>query len=419
MATPLEAASRWDGLRYGAWGFPMAFVALPLYVQLPAYYAQVFGVSLSAMGALLLAARALDAVIDPWLGGWVDRWLHRPRRRLGPAMGLAALLMCLGFAALFLPPAQWQSETAWLAWCGAALVPTYLAYSLASIGHQGWGAGLGGGADQQARVVAWREGFGLAGVVVASVLPVWLGWPATAGVLLGSLVLAWWLLMNAPTPRSHGGPATLATPVQPWRHRRFMQLLGVFALNGIASAVPATLVLFFVADQLEAAAWSPLFLASYFLGAALALPVWVRLVQHWGLVHSWGLGMGLAVLSFVTALTLGAGDHLPFLAVCVASGAALGADLALPSALLAMTLRGHPATGTFFGWWNCVSKLNLALAAGLALPLLQWGGYAPGVRTPEALQTLSGAYCLLPCALKLAALAALFHFALNAETKGS
>ena len=61
------------------------------------------------------------------------------------------------------------------------------------------------------------------------------------------------------------------------------------------------------------------------------------------------------------------------------------------------------AQGAYFGWWNFASKLNLALAAGCALPLLAWLGYEPGARDASALQALTIAYCLIPCALKLLA----------------
>ena len=44
-----------QGLRYGALGFPLAFVALPLYVVLPNHYAVEFGVPLGVLGALLLS----------------------------------------------------------------------------------------------------------------------------------------------------------------------------------------------------------------------------------------------------------------------------------------------------------------------------------------------------------------------------
>ena len=59
--------------------------------------------------------------------------------------------------------------------------------------------------------------------------------------------------------------------------------------------------------------------------------------------------------------------------------------------------------GAYFGWWNFATKLNLALAAGLALPLLAAFGYAPGGRDTAALHALTLAYCLLPCLLKVGA----------------
>jgi len=91
---------------------------------------------------------------------------------------------------------------------------------------------------------------------------------------------------------------------------------------------------------------------------------------------------------------------------------ALGADLALPGALLAGLVADAGARGrgegAYFGWWNFATKLNLALAAGLALPLLELAGYSPGSRSGPALDALVIAYCLLPCALKLAAAATLY-----------
>jgi Na+/melibiose symporter-like transporter len=69
---------------------------------------------------------------------------------------------------------------------------------------------------------------------------------------------------------------------------------------------------------------------------------------------------------------------------------------------------GTRAEGAYFGWWNFATKLNLALAAGVALPVLQAFGYAPGGRDEAALDALTIAYCLLPCALKLIAVALLY-----------
>ena len=187
----------------------------------------------------------------------------------------------------------------------------------------------------------------------------------------------------------------------------------MFVVNGIASAIPATLILFFVQDRLQApVAIEPLFLGSYFVCAAAAIPAWLALVRRIGLARTWGIGMLLSIAVFVFASQLGTGDVAGFVWVCALSGMALGTDLALPSALRAGTIaasgdRGR-SEGAYFGWWNFATKLNLALAAGVALPVLGWLGYTPGTRDEAALQTLTWAYCLLPCLLKVVAAGLLY-----------
>ena len=415
-----------QGLGYGGLGLPLAFVALPLYVVLPNHYAATFGVPLATLGTLLLAARLLDAVADPWIGHLVDRWFATGLRRIAMAAVIAALVLALGFRGLFFPTVSGSSALLW--WCGSVLAITYLAYSVLSVIHQAWGARLGGDEAQRARIVSWREALALVGVLVASVLPSVAGLGASTASFAALLGLALIAAAWAPRPVGHqargpvpGAQAGLAeqTPAgpgvsgpSPWRSAGFRRLLAVFLVNGIASAVPATLVLFFIRDRLQAAAYEPLFLASYFAAGALSMPLWVRLVQRLGLAQAWLAGMVLAVAAFAWAALLGAGDVAAFTAVCVASGVALGADLALPGALLAGVIQraGHAGQleGRYFGWWNFATKLNLALAAGIALPLLAAFGYQPGGRDAQALQALTIAYCLLPCALKLAA-AALLH----------
>jgi Na+/melibiose symporter-like transporter len=171
--------------------------------------------------------------------------------------------------------------------------------------------------------------------------------------------------------------------------------------------LPATLLVFFVRDLLQAASWQALFLGTYFVAAAVALPAWMAAVRRLGLVTTWLLGMGLSVAAFCVVPWLGAGDIGPFWAVCLLSGAALGADLVVPGALLAglVSRAGMQGAGEsrFFAWWAFANKLNLALAAGLALPLLAWLGYQEGTNSPQGLRALALAYGAMPCLLKLIA----------------
>jgi glycoside/pentoside/hexuronide:cation symporter, GPH family len=403
----MKAAQGW---RYGLLGLPLAFAALPLYVQLPAYYAREFGMPLASLGILLLVARLADGFVDPWIGRWTDaRFARSPLAVLG-AGAVAALLLALGMAALFLPPVRGEAEL--LAWAGLSLGVTYLAYSVLTVMHQSWGAMLGGDEAQRARITGWREALGLAGVLLASVAPTLIGWRATLALLAVALATGWLAWSRSPQPAVRA-QFKAGSWRMPFQHRGFRKLLAVYMLNGIATAVPATLLLFFVRDLLQSSeAAEPIYLGTYFLLAACSIPLWLTLVRRVGLARSWLAGMGLSVAAFVWAAALGPGDTAAFIAICALCGIALGADLALPGALLAGLIesvgeRGR-GEGIFFGWWNAATKLNLALAAGMALPLLSFAGYAPGLRAPEALQALTLAYCILPCILKSAAAALLY-----------
>ena len=92
----------------------------------------------------------------------------------------------------------------------------------------------------------------------------------------------------------------------------------------VASAIPATLVLFFLQDRIEVPqAWQPAFLGGYFLAAVAALPAWLAIVRRQGLARTWLAGMLLAIAAFAGAALLEAGDGAWFLLVCIASGVAL------------------------------------------------------------------------------------------------
>jgi glycoside/pentoside/hexuronide:cation symporter, GPH family len=398
------------GIRYGSLGLPLAFVALPLYVILPKHYADAFGVPLAALGAVLLGARLLDAFADPLIGRWSDAWLGNGARRAWIVAAAAAVVLAIGFHGLFFPMVEGTS--ALLVWCAALLAVTYLSFSVVTVVHQAWGARLGGDAPQRARIVAWREGLALAGVMVATVLPTALGLQATSLAFAALLAVGMALLAVAPQPQASGPSRSVVPMSLPFRTPAFRKLLLIYLINGIASAIPATLVLFFIDDRLQATAQQPLFLAAYFAAGALSIPLWVRAVRRFGLPRTWLFGMVLAIGVFLWAALLGAGDVGPYLAVCILSGIALGADLTIPGAMVAGVIQraghGQQAEGAYFGWWNFATKLNLALAAGVALPALQWFGYAPGSRDPEALQALMLAYCVLPCVLKAAAVGLLY-----------
>lgn len=413
MSNEASALSARALVAYGLFALPLSLLALPVYVQVPQLYAGQLGMPLALVGTILLAARLADALADPLIGHWMDR--VAPLKGHAGFVLLSLPAMLAGYLALFNPPAMASEGLMLGLWFGASLVLVYLGYSMAMIAHGSWGASLTQHRGERARLTSTREGFALAGVMLASALPAIAGLPALMIAFVIALALASLLLLRG-APRAAVRPASdghWQDMLSPLRERRFRWLLAVFAVNGIAAAIPATLFLFFAADRLQLPGQAGLFLVAYFVSAAIALPVWARASAAIGESRAWLIAMLLSVLVFVWTAQLEAGALLPFALICVVSGAALGADLALPPALLAgvIAAAGHSGKreGAYFGLWTFTTKMNLALAAGISLPLLSWLGYVPGQATDEGLRALVVAYALLPCALKLAAAALLWR----------
>jgi GPH family glycoside/pentoside/hexuronide:cation symporter len=396
------ATHRTPGATYGLLGAPLAMAALPLFTLLPAYYASHIGVALTHLGWILFAARLLDMLQDPILGHLLDH----PQRNQHRWMLLAALLLALTFAALWLPPDNPAIVPLWL---GTMLVLAYGAHSVLSIAYLSWGARI---QYKQVKAIAWREGAGLVGVIASSIIPAVIlasnPEAITSRLTLYSIVFAILLLVAVCVLlRFAVRPLTQAT-TQHWhisvqdflRNKAMRALLLPYLLNGLAVAIPATLALFFIKDQLQAPELSGAFLACYFGTAACGLPIWTQLAHRIGPLRSWRLGMMLSIAAFVWATLLGAGDITAYFVICIVAGLALGADLVLPPVLVASAINPGQSPGAVFGIFTLLGKLSLALA-GLSLPLLDVLGYRTGSTTGIALPLT---YAAIPCLLKLLAM---------------
>ena len=395
-------------ISYGLFGLPLALVALPVYVYVPQFYAERFGLSLALIGGALLLARILDAFIDPAIGLWIDRRRNGTGFRRFVALSLP-LLVC-GFVALFHPPGIAYTQS--FAWFLSSLIVVYLGFSLATIAYQSWGAALTQERAQRSRLTAIREACGLAGVIIAAALPgiagiAWLSAVFVVALLAGAFVLLYHsprppaAVSNIPGMTKIAGGAELFAPL---RNARFRWLFSVFTVNGIAAAIPATLFLFFANDRLALPQYAGQFLVLYFIAGAVSMPLWVAAARRHGERRAWLASMALAIATFAWAYTLSSGAATAYAVICILSGFALGADLALPPALLAGVI-GRAGDigkreGAYFGIWNWATKINLALAAGISLPLLEVLGYRNGTTDPQGLQALALGYALLPCALK-------------------
>lgn len=390
---------------YALFAALLACAGLPIYIHAPKFYVDEYGVSLTALGAVLFGLRLLDVVQDPLLG----RLSEKLRDQRGLAVGTGCAVIACAMLGLFAVPPM----TSPVLWFGIMLTLVFSAFSFLTICFYAQGVAK---ADKMVgqghlRLARWRETGGLLGVCVASVAPVALGMlmdAPFAGFAVGFAVLAvgaalamrgeW---VSGDVPASTGFGTVL-------RDRLARRLLYIALLNAAPVAVSSTLFLFYVESALAAPGYEGPLLLLFFLSAAGAAPVWGALAERHGAKRVLLSAMMLAIVAFGGALFLREGDVWLFALVCIASGAAMGADLTLLPALFATRMaRIAPSAAEGFGLWSFVSKFTLALAAVILLPALEKAGYVSGAPTPapeKAVDLLRLLYAGVPCVLKLAAI---------------
>ena len=381
----------------------LAAAGLPIYIHAPKFYVDEFGVSLAALGAVLFGLRLLDFAQDPLLG-WLAERMRRGRAAWAAG---AAALMALAMAGLFAVP----PPVAPLLWFGLMLTLLFTAFSFLTILFYSQGVRKAGelGAGGHVRLAAWRETGALLGVSLAAVAPAALaavsGEPFAlfAAGFAGLAIIAAYAMRREWTAAKVGLETGFRAVLS---DRIALRLLMVALVNAAPVAVTSTLFLFFVESRLAAPGLEGPLLLLFFLAAALSAPLWGRAAQSRGAKAMLLAGMVLSILAFGFAATLGEGDAAAFALVCLASGAALGADMTLLPAIFAGRMaRIAPAAGRAFGLWSFVSKFTLAFAAVTLLPLLELSGFRAGQDNSAAsLAMLSFLYALLPCALKAAAI---------------
>lgn len=388
---------------YTVFAAVLSGAGLPIYIYAPKYYADTFGVSLAALGALLFAMRLFDMIQDPVLG-WISERLTRSKKI---TITLTAVVMALSMIGLFAvaPPI----DPLW--WFGITVTGLFTAFSFLTINFYAQGVSKAGDAPEgHVRLAAWRESGALIGVCIAAVVPtVLIGvvadpFAAFAYGFAALTLIAAFFMWPEWKGRVSQEPSQIGEII---RDNTARKLLILALVNATPLAVSSTLFLFYVESKLGAVGWEGPLLVLFFLAAAISSPIWSALARWFGAKPVLIAAMVLAVASFAYTLTLSPGDVIPFAVICVLSGATIGADLTLLPAMFAKRMAViSPNGGQGFGLWNLVNKFTLAFAAVLLLPLLERSGFQAGATDlpAEAITMLTVLYALVPSLLKLVAI---------------
>ena len=415
---------RKDITDYSLLAIPLAFVGLPLYIHAPDFYVAQYGLSLSTLAGILLALRIFDAVQDPIIGALSDTYSkHRFE-----FMFVSLIFLALGFFALFTPLVNHVAG-----WFVLSMLLATTAFSILTVNLNALGALWSAEPEQQTRITTTREAMALIGLTIAvitpSLLQQWLS-PSSSFKWMSVILI---LFIIAGFWRFYGWyKRKKLSPTKPIKQRQsywqnikksstsMRRFYAIYAVSMLASAMPAVLVLFFIRDRLGLEEYTGLFLLVYFASGIAAMPFWKSFSKNYSSECAWLISMIVAVISFIGAFLLNAGDFIPYLLICIASGFSLGADLALPPAILAKLMhqdKTHKIASSQFALLTFISKTALAFAGIITLPILDTMGFVAATsNSTKALFGLSLTYALIPCIIKLIAALMLWHTMNQGET---
>ena len=458
-------------MSYGAPAAPLSLAGIPLAVYLPAVYADSggFGLSLTAIGTVLMLSRISDVFTDPLIGRYSDKWRTRWGRRK-PWVLVGTPIFGIGLWFLFHPPFEFSDMTLFGAtfsdgymWLFLTLTVFLLGATIKDLPYSAWGAELATDYNERTRIMGWKEVFNVGGSLLAAFTPLIILFFGYTKPTDAVFVLAVMMCITMPLINLN----CLAT-VPEWRvvekeeqririidglrvaagNKPFVLLVVVFAFGSIGSAMTNSLSVFFVKHVLVAEDLYGVYLAPYFVCQIAAVPLWFKLSRRIGKHKAtmWAVGWYALWSSFIPLIAvtpaawysafeitnftgflpattqasavayfegIETGKFLFFLVVMCLKGSAIGALSMLPFAMFADVVdvdtaqTGKRRAGEFMAIWSMTKKGAYALGIFIGLALVDFWGF-DALADPR--DTTNTTFSLLMLACTYSVIPALFKF---------
>ncbi len=397
---------------YAVLAIPLAFVGLPIYINVSDFYVRHFEINIAFLAIIILVVRLLDALQEPFLGLLSD-YLIKKNISHKKIIYVSASFLALSFFALFNPP-NFTNPSLILLWLAVSMLATYSFFNLTVVNFEALAVIIAKNSAQRIEVNSYKEFFGLIGILIAA------SSPTIIKILLKneennyfylSLIFAF-LLFFAIVFFFHKIPIEENKIITKFNIKKiiseifsnkiFLKFMGIFFINSLAVSLPASVITFYVNDVLKCPEKLGIFLTIYFLSAAIFMIFWKKIAQKIGKINSWSISILGSILTFIFAYFVDSSNSDLFYLICFLSGVFLGADLMMPPAIIAEIIhQKHDKISSYLSFWNMINKAGLMCASFLSLMTLWLVSFDAKNVNQESLMAIPIIYAIIPCALKM------------------
>ncbi len=402
------------------------------------YLTDELGVAAGLAGLVVLAPKAWDVLLNPWIGSRSDRTTSRwgPRRPWMLAGGLALPpLFVLVFAGPSAPPGVAA------AWVAVAFLLAATAYGCFQVPYVAQPAEITDDPGERATLMSWRVaalalGILLAGAGAPAVVDAFGG--GRGGYLAMAVFVAFLLALGMLGAVAGTGRAPTLTRVRSegrlvetlrlaWGSRPFRVLLLGFVVQALGIGVMLAGVPYYSRQVLGDPAAGSLLFAALVGPAIVVMPLWLRAARR--------LGKRAGLLAASTLFTLAAaglaigdaGGTGLVVALVVLVGVGYAGMQMFPLAMLPDVIAadeaasGQRRAGVFTGVWTAAETLGLALGPGVLGGLLAVSGYVSSTGDEVVAQSAAAdlavrlGFSVVPAALVLASIPVLARYRLDQQ----
>ncbi|MBN1835895.1 MAG: MFS transporter [Spirochaetales bacterium] len=377
-------------------GFSLTTTLIGAYLAI--FLTDVVGVAPGIAAAAIFVGRSWDYVNDPIVGHISDRTRTRWGRRR-PYLLFASAPFAAAFAMLWWKP-PFESDLALAAYFGAAYLLFDTAATFAYMPYFALTPELTSDYDERTSLTSYRMFFSIFASLLAFTVPLFMIGSFRAenaskvlrmGVLFGLVSAAPLLLAFFATRERQEymeqEPPRLGESLKAVVHNRpFLLGLGLYLFTWLSIDMLQAILLYFLKYCVRREAQSDLIMATIFVTAIAALPLWNWLARRWDKRRTFIVGIAFWALVQLLIITLGPSSTLGLLmTLCVLAGLGVGAAHVLPWSILPDAIEwdewktGERHEGMFYSIVTLAHKVASSVAIPLILLLLQVSGYQPNV----------------------------------------